>query len=316
MKNKDKYLNTVFETGQNSFPRRFAIISAYNPDGASLSEKENEQRHAALLEVVSKNTAWKHTCFEITGKSPCGTHRERGLGIEYALEQAVELGKAFQQEAIFRFDATKLELVDLATGETTAMASFRYSRSPELPATEKEWSFHLCARWGNEDAASEISVTADEWEAIQSGYGDEHYAEVDDEGETFSVTWSFGRDEVNIYGDDDRHCFNGRLSDLDIRCLARELPVIECLDEDILDALFAFADLPNSWTQQQNIYQLDGLGLIEKIKAFADSVEREDYEGESGSMSFWNHKIYANDLPVFREKLRDLLRGELQSQGD
>ena len=307
-------MNIVFETELRSFPLRFWIITAHNPNGSTLSEEDNRRRHTSLLEVVSGNEKWKNSCFEITGKSPYGTHRERGLGIECTREKAIELGKAFQQEAVFRFEGGKLELVDLDTGDASEMVAFRFSGSPKVPATEKEWSYSLQAYWGNEDAASEIEITGDEWEAIRSGYGDEFFSEAEYEGEIFSVTWSFQRDAVNIYGEDDRHCFNGSLNDLGIRCIGSEFPVIECLDEDILDELFKFADLPNAWTQQHNIYQLDGLRLIEKIKEFADSVEREDYEGESGSLSFWNHKIYANDVPVFREKLRGLLTGELNQQ--
>ena len=141
--------------------------------------------------------------------------------------EAFELGKAFQQEAIFRFEGGKLELVDLDTGDASEMVSFRFADgSPEVPATEKEWSYSLQAYWGNEDAASEIEITADEWEAIQSGYGDEFFAGSEYEGRVFSVTWSFHHDEVNIYGEDDRHCFNGRLDDLNICCIGSEFPVI------------------------------------------------------------------------------------------
>ncbi len=71
-------------------------------------------------------------------------------------------------------------------------------------ASKKE--IQITARWGNGDAESTISITAEQWQVIQDGGNHVAYSESWYEGESEEVVWSFADGLVTIDGEDGRQC--------------------------------------------------------------------------------------------------------------
>ena len=125
MKNESAYSRAIFETAQPSFPEAFAIITAYNPDGIDHAVEENEAFNRLLQREITKRHHSSCSSFEITGKSVCGSHKEPGWGLSCSLEEAIDLGRLFRQEAIFWINTDKsLHLVDVKTREQTCIGKF------------------------------------------------------------------------------------------------------------------------------------------------------------------------------------------------
>lgn len=125
MKNESAYSRAIFETQQVSFPEEFAIITAYNPDGIGHTVEENEALNRLLKREIYHRHHSNCCLFEITGKSACGSHKEPGWGISCSLEEAIDLGGLFRQEAIFWINTdNSLHLVDVKTREQTCIGKF------------------------------------------------------------------------------------------------------------------------------------------------------------------------------------------------
>jgi hypothetical protein len=92
------YSQTVFIATQpvNGWPESWGIITAYNPPGVARSLAENEAANAQLQSTLAE---WTH--FPVTGASPDLSHREPGYGVEAPLMRLLELGRRFDQAAIF-----------------------------------------------------------------------------------------------------------------------------------------------------------------------------------------------------------------------
>lgn len=105
-----EYFQTVFESSilLQELPAEFAIVTAYNPNGESHGSEENERRDQALRKIL-ESRGIAH--WQVTGCSPDGSHREPGYGIQCPIETAVELGRQFEQEAIFRIHNDELTLI-------------------------------------------------------------------------------------------------------------------------------------------------------------------------------------------------------------
>jgi hypothetical protein len=88
--------------------RPFAIITAHNPHSQPLSKEENHKRHVKLQNLLQQ----KH--FEIEesiGQSPDGTWQEEGFLIfDISLEEALELGQMFEQNAILYGQGNRVAL--------------------------------------------------------------------------------------------------------------------------------------------------------------------------------------------------------------
>ena len=107
----DAYTTAVYKAGGLAFmldakktgavlfsSRAFAIVTAHNPSSEKLSDEENERRHKELQEVLLKRSA---TFGPSVGESPDGAWREEGVIVyDVALEEALELGKRFEQHAV------------------------------------------------------------------------------------------------------------------------------------------------------------------------------------------------------------------------
>ena len=116
------YKATVFETEQRSYPAEFVIITAHNPEGKTHTVAENEALSQNLLRDIR---AQAFDSFEITGMSPDQAHREAGYGIICPLDAAVQLGRKYKQEAIFRIEQDQLSLIDLKDLSAHALGSFK-----------------------------------------------------------------------------------------------------------------------------------------------------------------------------------------------
>jgi len=115
------YKETVFESELRFFPDVFAIITAHNPEGLNCPPAVNESLNRDLLREIR---APAFDSFEITGMSPDGVHREAGFGIVCPFEAAVQLGRKYKQEAIFRIEQDQLSLIDLKDLKAYSLGSF------------------------------------------------------------------------------------------------------------------------------------------------------------------------------------------------
>ncbi|MBM3876493.1 MAG: DUF3293 domain-containing protein [Verrucomicrobia bacterium] len=97
---KDAYHQTVFlvlDDGK-SWPREFAVLTACNPDGTLIGDDENARRTEALRRQLEARGL---VLGRVDGCSPDLVHREPGFAARLTVEDAVVLGRWFQQEAVF-----------------------------------------------------------------------------------------------------------------------------------------------------------------------------------------------------------------------
>ena len=125
MRNRSAYREAKFATEQVDFPHSFAIITAYNPEGEDHTIAENESFNALLKEEIFNRFDANTPFFKITGHSECGSHEEPGWGIDCSLDEAIELGVLFKQEAIFWINEdSRLYLVDVKTHHQEYISTF------------------------------------------------------------------------------------------------------------------------------------------------------------------------------------------------
>jgi len=90
-------------------PAAFAVVTACNPDGRTVTDEENHQATEVLRSAL---TADGHFFFPVTGGSPDFAHREPGFGVLFkSSEQAVSWGRRYQQEAVFWVKEGSVQLV-------------------------------------------------------------------------------------------------------------------------------------------------------------------------------------------------------------
>jgi hypothetical protein len=92
----------------DSWPSAFVIITAYAPTGQRWSDAENaatDQRLSAEIEALG---VWHR---RITGYSPDTGHAEPGWAVKLPVETGREIGRRFQQDAIFVIRADALGYV-------------------------------------------------------------------------------------------------------------------------------------------------------------------------------------------------------------
>lgn len=95
------YFDTVFLVPQppREWPRRFAIVTAHNPDGALSTDKANDEYGRALRRYLGERGI---ESFAVVGASPDLTHHEAGRGFVAAgLEEAAAISSRFRQVAFF-----------------------------------------------------------------------------------------------------------------------------------------------------------------------------------------------------------------------
>ena len=115
------YLHTRFkiEVPAAGIPSRFAIVTAQNPDGHRVSAAANEKANTGLrLELLHENKFF----FPVTGGSPDFSHAEEGFGIAMdCADQAIALGRRWNQEAVFWVEDGQVELCHCTTSDRTVV---------------------------------------------------------------------------------------------------------------------------------------------------------------------------------------------------
>lgn len=108
------YLSTVFEYVPTDKPADFWVITAHNPKGGPADPGDNlaadKRLHADLIDI-------KTTPFRIIGLSPDETHVEPGWGFPSDETTAIEIGRRYEQDAVYHFTAGRIDLVDCKTLE-------------------------------------------------------------------------------------------------------------------------------------------------------------------------------------------------------
>jgi hypothetical protein len=136
---RQSYLETIYHVGDEAFTlsaratgyllfagRRFSLITAQNPFSQVLSEAENLERNRKMqLELEARSWAYGDS----SGTSPDQAWREDGFVIwDAPLEDVLELGRRFEQNAIVYGEAGRVALGWCVTGEL----EWFYPSSPDL----------------------------------------------------------------------------------------------------------------------------------------------------------------------------------------
>jgi len=119
-----EYLSTYFlaDTPSGGWPQNFHIITAYNPGkmvGAEINAKADEALRKELNLAGSG-------CFRITGCSQDLKHREPGWGVAgLSDEEAVQIGRKYGQNAIFRIDEKSLFVIGCLSANRQEVGSWK-----------------------------------------------------------------------------------------------------------------------------------------------------------------------------------------------
>ncbi len=81
-----------------SHPDEFAIITAYATTGETWSDDRNWVADLELEDELRETGTWMR---RLTGYDPATGHTEPGWAVEMGFEAACDLGRRFQQDAIF-----------------------------------------------------------------------------------------------------------------------------------------------------------------------------------------------------------------------
>jgi hypothetical protein len=92
----------------------FAVVTAANPRGRTLSDSDNHERAERLdTEVAQRGLLF----LRADGVSPDRSHRETGVAVAAPLDVAVALAARYEQSALFWFDGRRFWIVPvLETG--------------------------------------------------------------------------------------------------------------------------------------------------------------------------------------------------------
>ena len=105
---KNEYRQVRFRCTTPSLPRRFFIITAHNPDGATVDRQANQAANRTLETEIEQAG---HHHFPVTGGSPDFTHAEPGFGVTCTDEEALRLARQFRQEAVFKVEDGRVFLI-------------------------------------------------------------------------------------------------------------------------------------------------------------------------------------------------------------
>jgi hypothetical protein len=109
-------------------PSRFAIITAWNPDGQDVSAQENTIATERLRSDLLKDG---HFFFPVTGGSPDFSHAEPGFGVLLkSLEDAIQWGQRFRQEAVFWVEEGKVRVVSCLNGDQVELGNWTSLSTP------------------------------------------------------------------------------------------------------------------------------------------------------------------------------------------
>ena len=116
-----EYQNVCFRSDLTAHPDEFGIVTAYNSNGITRDENANLSADERLLLAID---ALGVDRFRITGMSLDEVHREPGWGIQCSKDNAIRLGRQFEQEAIFWISGVELILINLENLEELPLGAF------------------------------------------------------------------------------------------------------------------------------------------------------------------------------------------------
>ena len=110
MDENENYRDVKFLTNSSSISlnSNFAIITAYNPMDELLNHKINKAKNKELYKYLQK---FRKKIILVIGCSHDLIHQEPGFLIDITLEDALRIGKEFQQRAIFWIEKNELEII-------------------------------------------------------------------------------------------------------------------------------------------------------------------------------------------------------------
>ena len=118
-----EYQSTIFVTQppDAGWPERFFIITACNPRSSG-DRVSDDKAHVNLRKVLSRLGCWKHP---VDGVSPDWKHREKGFAVGgINVERACDLGRQFEQIAIFAIEDEVVWIVSCSDGSRQKMGSW------------------------------------------------------------------------------------------------------------------------------------------------------------------------------------------------
>jgi hypothetical protein len=135
-----EYLSTIFVSKplEEGWPERFFIITACNPRSSG-DRSSDEKAHVNLRKTLSRLGCWKH---RVDGASPDWKHREKGFAVGgLDLEEAIELGRQFEQNAIFAIESDVVWVVGCFDGSRQELG--RFSSRLYQPADEPKYRIYV-----------------------------------------------------------------------------------------------------------------------------------------------------------------------------
>lgn len=107
----------------DQLPARFGVVTACNPNGITVSDEQNRAATDRLrIHLVNEGLEF----FPATGCSPDLRHQEPGLRVVYDNSAViVELGRAWQQEAVFLVEDGIVRLVPCGEGEPITLGRWQ-----------------------------------------------------------------------------------------------------------------------------------------------------------------------------------------------
>jgi len=126
-----EYFSTVFllDGQPPALPDSFAIITAWNPMDRATSDAANHKEDEALRTILA-DLQTPH--FRAAGCSPDLSHREPGWAVAIDKPAAIELGKRFQQRAIWWIEGDNLLLIPCDGATAEDLGSFAARLVPPL----------------------------------------------------------------------------------------------------------------------------------------------------------------------------------------
>lgn len=115
------YVQTLIRSVASEFPKQFAIVTAYNPNGLERDTSLNLEADQEF-EAILSNQGYRH--FRCSGEAPDGTFKELGWGIECSKAQGIVFAQQYAQEAIFWIEDDQLYLLDIGSLEEMELGSF------------------------------------------------------------------------------------------------------------------------------------------------------------------------------------------------
>jgi len=128
------YATALFQAAppHGGWPTTFAIITACDPRGQPTDDQLNIGLDAELEGRLQTLECWH---WRVTGGSPDFSHAEPGFAIELPLIDAVELGRNFDQIAVFWIEGDELSVIYCDDGARQKIGSWRerHARGNALP---------------------------------------------------------------------------------------------------------------------------------------------------------------------------------------